>query len=93
VDKEIEATLKHDHDCIAAMLSILPGLGHIYKGHYLSGILMILLGIPIVLWVGILLLMATAGFGVIIPLALWAMVVVNAYFEKDYRRHRFGGMI
>ena len=25
---------RHAHDEIAALLSILPGLGHIYKGHY-----------------------------------------------------------
>ena len=28
---------KHAHNEIAAVLSIVPGLGHIYKGHYQRG--------------------------------------------------------
>ena len=28
---------KHAHNEIAAVLSIVPGLGHIYKGHYANG--------------------------------------------------------
>ena len=38
---------KHAHNEIAAVLSIMPGLGHIYKGHYETGLLWMFLGMPI----------------------------------------------
>ncbi len=44
---------KHAHNEIAAVLSIVPGLGHIYKGHYEMGLFLMFLGMPIALFVGI----------------------------------------
>lgn len=82
-----KTTLKKDRDVIAAVLSVVPGLGHIYKGHYAAGFLIMLLGTPIGLWVGILLSLATAGIGLLVPITLWAMVVADAYCEKDLRKH------
>ena len=38
---------KHAHNEIAAVLSIVPGLGHIYKGHYKMGFLWMFLGMPL----------------------------------------------
>lgn len=78
--------LKKDCDLIAAALSVVPGLGHIYKGHSAAGFLIVLLGIPVGLWVGILLSLATAGIGLLVPVTLWAMVVADAYCEKNYRK-------
>ena len=46
---------KHAHDEIAAVLSIVPGLGHIYKGHWEAGLLWMFLGMPFAIWIGILL--------------------------------------
>ena len=37
---------RHAHNEIAALLSIIPGLGHIYKGHYEAGLLWMFLGMP-----------------------------------------------
>ena len=37
---------KHANDEVAALLSIVPGLGHIYKGHYEAGLLWMFLGMP-----------------------------------------------
>ena len=51
----------HAQDEIAGMLSILPGLGHIYKGHYAAGFLWMFFGMPVAIWIGILLGLATAG--------------------------------
>src|SRR5437867_9422072 len=45
---------KHAHDEIAALLSIVPGLGHIYKGHYEVGFLWMFLGMPTAIWIDIL---------------------------------------
>ena len=44
---------KHAHNEIAAVLSIVPGLGHIYKGHYAMGLMWMFLGMPIAVFVGI----------------------------------------
>ena len=44
---------------------------------------------PIALFVGILLGLATAGIGLIFPLACWAALAVDAYYEKDLRIHHW----
>ena len=79
---EIEA-----EKAIAALLSIIPGLGHIYKGHYAAGFLWMLFGMPMAIWVGLLLGLATAGFGLLVPIVCWIAVAFDAYNEKDRRRH------
>ncbi len=33
----------HSTDWIAAALSVVPGLGHLYKGHLIPGVLLLLL--------------------------------------------------
>jgi len=77
---------------IAAVLStIVPGLGQVYKGHVAAGLVWMFLGMPIAIWIGILLSLATAGLGLVFPLLCWAALAVDAYYEVDRRRrHRFG---
>jgi hypothetical protein len=75
---------------IAAMLSVLmPGLGQVYKGHFGEGFLWMFLGMPFALWAGILLGLATGGIGLLLPLVCWAALAVDAYYEKDQRRHHW----
>jgi hypothetical protein len=75
---------------IAMALSIVaPGLGQVYKGHVAGGLIWMFVGMPIVLWVGILLSLATAGVGLIVPLVCWAALVIDAYWEKDRRSHHW----
>jgi len=78
---------KHAHNEIAAVLSIVPGLGHIYKGHYEAGLLWMFLGIPFAIWIGIILSLATAGVGLLFPILCWAALAWDAYNEKDRRHH------
>ena len=74
----------------AAFLSIIwPGLGQLYKGHYEEGLLWMCFGMPIAIFVGILLGLATAGVALVIPLLCWAAVVVQAFYEKDLRDHHW----
>ena len=77
----------HAYDEIAALLSIVPGLGHIYKGHYEAGLLWMFFGMPVAMWIGILLALATAGIGLIIPILCWVGLAWDAYNEKDRRHH------
>jgi hypothetical protein len=78
---------KHAHDEIAAALSIVPGLGHIYKGHYEAGLLWMFLGMPFAIWIGIILSLATAGIGLFFPVLCWLGLAWDAYNEKDRRHH------
>jgi hypothetical protein len=75
---------------IAMALSIVaPGLGQVYKGHVASGLIWMFVGMPIALWIGVLLSLATAGAGLIIPLLCWAALVIDANWEKDRRSHHW----
>lgn len=79
----------HAQNEIAAILSILPGLGHIYKGHYAAGFLWMFFGMPFAIWIGILLGLATGGLGLLFPIICWVGLAVDAYNEKNRRRHHF----
>ena len=73
---------------IALLLSIVPGLGHIYKGRTLTGIFWMLIGMPLATWTGILLGLATGGIGLLLPIVCWFGVAVDAYYERDLRGNR-----
>jgi len=92
LDRASLRNLKRDRDILAAVFSIVPGAGHIFKGHYAAGLAILLLGVPVALWVGILLSLATAGVGLLIPLAAWAIVVMSAYYASDHRKHHWKGV-
>src|SRR6059036_3038963 len=83
---------KHAHNEIAALLSIIPGLGHIYKGHYEAGLLWMFLGMPCTIWIGIILSLATAGIGLLFPILCWVALAWDAYNEKDRRHHHLTAM-
>ena len=68
-------------------MSIVPGLGHIYKGHYEAGLAWMFFGMPLAIFVGILFGLATAGVGLLFPIACWLALGFDAYFEKDRRHH------
>jgi len=76
---------KHAHNEIAAVLSIVPGLGHIYKGHYGTGFFLMFLGMPIAIFVGIISILGTAGVSLLFPIGCWAAVAYDAYRKKDMR--------
>jgi hypothetical protein len=61
---------RHAHNGIAALLSIIPRLGHIYKGHYEAGLLWMFLGMPFTIWIGIILSLATDKTPAAIPSTL-----------------------
>jgi hypothetical protein len=78
---------KHAHNEIAALLSIVPGLGHIYKGHYEMGLIWMFLGMPVAVFIGIISILGTAGVSLLFPAIVWAALAVDAYNEKDRRHH------
>jgi len=78
---------KRAHNEIAAVLSIVPGLGHIYKGHYGMGFFLMFLGMPIAIFVGIISILGTAGVGLLFPIGCWAALAYDAYTKNDRRHH------
>jgi hypothetical protein len=69
-------------DAMAVLLSIIPGLGHIYKGHKLVGFLWMLGAIPAGIFV-FLAAIASAGFGAGLFFFYMAGAMLHAYAVED----------
>src|SRR3982751_2032998 len=70
-------------DAIAVIFSIIPGLGHIYKGHKLAGFLWMFGAIPAGIFV-FLAAIASAGFGAGLFLFYLAAAMLHAYAVEDW---------
>jgi hypothetical protein len=70
-------------DAIAALLSVVPGLGHVYKGQKLIGLLFIFIVTPLVAFFSFLAAIASAGFGFGIFFLYWIGVAIHAYAAED----------
>lgn len=79
----------HFRSILAALLSIVPGLGHIYKAHYRCGFEIMLIS-PFFIWAGIILGWATAGIGLLLPVLYLLFVSWHAYSIEDKRHHWVG---
>jgi hypothetical protein len=69
-------------DAVAAMLSVVPGLGHVYKGYKLIGLLFFFGAVGAML-LGALAATATAGFGVALIPIYWIAVIFHVYGIED----------
>ena len=69
-------------DAVAVMFSIIPGLGHIYKGHILAGLLWMIGAIPVGIFV-FLAAFASAGWGLGLFFFYLAAVMMHAYGIED----------
>ncbi|MCC6355548.1 MAG: hypothetical protein IT577_16795 [Verrucomicrobiae bacterium] len=89
-DKPSPETLRARHFAALA-LSIIPGLGHLYKGHVGMGLLF-MLGIMLVIFISVMMIWATAFTSlVIIPLIYWIAVGAHAFAAEDLRaEHKIG---
>jgi hypothetical protein len=71
-------------DAVAVLLSIVPGVGHIYKGYKLIGMLLLFVGTPIAVGLGFLVATFTAGFGVVFLLPIyWIAVMIHVWAIDD----------
>ncbi|MDX2226755.1 MAG: hypothetical protein SFY92_06680 [Verrucomicrobiae bacterium] len=73
-----------DHNLTASILEIVPGLGHLYKGHILTGLLIMFLGIPVAMVSGVVLALCTFGLGLFLPLAFWVWMIFEVYWIDDW---------
>jgi hypothetical protein len=69
-------------DAVAVMLSIVPGLGHVYKGYRLLGLLFVT-GAGFAILAGLLAATATAGFGLALIPIYWIGVMFHVYAIQD----------
>ena len=87
--KEIyEAWKQVDRNKVAVVLSVFPGLGHLYKHHYLAGIGIMTLGNVLVAFIAGLLSLGTLGISLIAVPAVWfASIAYSAYMASDEHGH------
>ena len=70
-------------DLVAVLLSIVPGLGHIYKGYRFIGVLLIFVGTPIAFGLALLIATGTAGFGFFLLPVYWIAVMIHVWTIPD----------
>ncbi len=81
--------LLKSRNVIAALSSIIPGLGHIYKGQYRTGACLLIIS-PLFVWAALILGFATAGFGLFVPFLFLILIGWHAYYSEDRRNHPAG---
>ncbi len=69
-------------DAVAVLLSVIPGLGHVYKGYRVLGLLFVI-GAGFAVLAGLLAATATAGFGLALIPIYWFGVMFHVYAIKD----------
>ncbi|MHA3773722.1 hypothetical protein ACXR0O_19490 [Verrucomicrobiota bacterium sgz303538] len=82
---DVRACQANTRDEVAFWLSVVPGLGHLYKGHLVMGSAIFFIVGPLVLALSLSLLAGTLGLSLILPLTFMFMVMAHAYRAKDYR--------
>lgn len=73
----------NNRDLTAALLSVVPGLGHLFKGHQVMGTLL-LLGTLLAVAVCAIIATFTAGFGLLLIPLYWAVVMCHAFLVADH---------
>lgn len=73
-----------DRNKLAAVFSIIPGAGHLYKHHYVGGLAILTGGNLMMIFVAAWLSFATMGLSLIlVPAAYMAVVAARAYYAED----------
>jgi hypothetical protein len=81
----IEAWRSVDRNTIAVLLSVVPGLGHLYKHHYLAGAGILVIGNTLMVFVAFWLSFATLGLSLIGVPAMWvAGIAYSAWAAPDH---------
>ncbi len=73
-------------DIIAAISSIIPGLGHLYKGYVKEGICILIVS-PFFIWAALIFAAATLGIGLFVPFVYLFIVGWHAYSIENKRKH------
>lgn len=80
----LEAWKNVDRNTVAALMSIVPGLGHLYKHHYIAGLGIMTAGNVLMIFIAVWLALATVGLSLIVVPVLWVGgVAYSAYLASD----------
>ncbi len=85
----VRATDRHQgtgRDLTAVCFSVLPGFGHIYKGHRLLGAIL-MLGSVFAVCAAALAGAASAGWGLLLLPLYWGAVMLHVYWADDRALH------
>ena len=85
VAKEVPHAQAHRstfRDRAAVVLSVAPGLGHIYKGYKMTGAIY-MIGAVFAIMACIVAATFTAGFGLLLLPIYWAAIMVQVYYLPD----------
>jgi hypothetical protein len=87
----LQAWRSVDRDKVALFLSVIPGAGHLYKHHYVAGIGLLVGGNALMVFIALLLALATFGVSVIaVPVIYVFAVAASAYGIPDWHgRHQY----
>ncbi len=78
------ARRQHDpRDILAAVLSVVPGAGHMLKGYTVAGWLLLLAGVPAICTFAF---AFTMFFGWLLVPTYWIAVAADAYLRRDLKR-------
>ncbi|MGB8166651.1 MAG: hypothetical protein WCF18_04120 [Chthoniobacteraceae bacterium] len=77
-----EPTVSSVRDVAAVVMSVIPGLGHIYKGYRMTGALYMLGAVFAIFAAGVA-STATAGFGLLLLPLYWVGVMLQVYWLED----------
>lgn len=84
----LEAWKRVDRNKLAAALSVIPGLGHLYKHHYLAGLGILTLGNVLIGFIAGLLVFGTMGVSLLLVPTIWiATIAWSAYMASDEHGH------
>ena len=74
-----------DRNVVALLLSVIPGAGHLYKHHYAAGFGILIGGNLLMVFIALILGIATLGFSLlVIPVLYWLAVAASAYYAEDW---------
>jgi hypothetical protein len=77
-----------DRNKVAIVLSVIPGLGHLYKHHYLAGFGILTLGNALMVFIAVLASLGSFGISLIaVPVAWIAGIAYSAYMASDEHGH------
>ncbi len=71
-----------ERDAYSVILSVVPGLGHIYKGHLMPGLLF-MAGWLLAIFVVSVIATFTMGFGLLLLPLYWVGVMMHVYWLED----------
>ena len=79
----LETAEGHASDLVAVALSVIPGLGHVYKGYRIIGLVLMFFGTPFAVGIALLIATFTAGFGFFLLPLYWIVVAIWVWAIPD----------